>query len=134
MKRLLNALPVFALCAIVLAPISAFAQVSAADAAPFVGTWKLKFEGPMGPLELTLKVTSEGDKVVGEMVADMLGNAKSTSASKGPNGLTLKFDLDIMGMQLPGALTISPEGGKVKATFDLMDGAFSMPGEGTKGA
>jgi hypothetical protein len=132
MKRLFNVLPVFALCALVLAPIPASAQVSAADAAPYVGSWKLKFEGPMGPLEVTLKVTSEGDKVVGEMMGDMLGNAKSTSASKGPNGLTLKFDLDIMGMMLPGAITLTPDGAKVKASFDLMDGAFTMPGDGAK--
>jgi hypothetical protein len=132
MKRLFNVLPVFALCALVLAPIPASAQVSAADAAPYVGSWKLKFEGPMGPLEVTLKVTSEGDKVVGEMMGDMLGNAKSTSASKGPNGLTLKFDLDIMGMMLPGAITLTPDGAKVKASFDLMDGAFTMPGDGVK--
>jgi hypothetical protein len=132
MKRLFNALPVFVLCAVVMAPIATSAQVSAADAAPYVGSWKLNFEGPMGPLEVTLKVTSEGDKVVGEMMGDMLGNAKSTSAAKGPNGLTLKFDLDIMGMQLPGAITLTPDGAKVKATFDLMDGAFSMPGTGAK--
>jgi hypothetical protein len=132
MKRLFNVLPVFALCALVLAPVPASAQVSAADAAPYVGSWKLKFEGPMGPLEVTLKVTSEGDKVVGEMMGDMLGNAKSTSASKGPNGLTLKFDLDIMGMMLPGAITLTPDGAKVKASFDLMDGAFTMPGDGAK--
>jgi hypothetical protein len=132
MKRLFNVLPVFVLCALVLAPIPASAQVSAADAAPYVGSWKLKFEGPMGPLEVTLKVTSEGDKVVGEMMGDMLGNAKSTSASKGPNGLTLKFDLDIMGMMLPGAITLTPDGAKVKASFDLMDGAFTMPGDGAK--
>ena len=46
-------------------------QVSAADAAPFIGDWTLALESPDGPreFELTVKVEKDTDKVVGEITA-----------------------------------------------------------------
>lgn len=133
MTRLLKALPVFALCALILAPRPAVAQASATDAAPFVGNWTLKFDGPMGPIETKMKVTSDGGKVTGELSGD-LGTAKSTESSKGAKGLTLQFTLELAGMTLPGSITLVPDGGKFKATFDVMNGAFTVDGDAIKGA
>jgi hypothetical protein len=133
MTRLLKVLPLCVLCGVVLAPRPSFAQVSAADAAPFVGNWTLKFEGPMGPLEIKMKVMVDGGKVVGELTSDLLGTSKSTDATHGANGLTLKFTLDVQGMTLPSALTITPNGAAFKANFDIADGQFSLPGEAIKG-
>ena len=132
MKRPFKVLPVFALCALILAPLPAFAQVSAADAAPYIGNWKLKFDGPMGPIEVALKVSADGGNVVGEMTSAEIGSSKAKEVVKGANGLTFKFDLDIMGMQLPGSVILTPDGAKYKATFEVMDGAFSIPGEAAK--
>ena len=132
MTRLLRVLPVFALCAVVLAPIPAFAQVSPADAAPYLGSWKLKFEGPMGPIEILLKVADTGGKVTGEMASGEVGKSTASEITKNDKGLTLSFTLDIMGMELPGAITLAPEGAKAKAKFDIMNGAFTIDGEGLK--
>ena len=43
------------------------AQVSAADAAPFIGDWTLTLQGPNGPGTFDLSVKVEKEKVVGEI-------------------------------------------------------------------
>ena len=132
MTRLFKALSAFVLCALILAPRPATAQISADDAAPFLGDWTLKFESPQGPIQTKLKVTSDGGKVTGELNGD-LGIAKSTESSKVEKALKLQFTLELAGMTLPGSITLTPDAGKFKATFDVMNGAFTVDGDATKG-
>ncbi|MEO8077751.1 MAG: hypothetical protein ABI818_15590, partial [Acidobacteriota bacterium] len=43
--------------------VQAAAQVSAADAAPFLGEWTLAMQGPNGPASFTLSVSADKEKV-----------------------------------------------------------------------
>ena len=133
MKRLFTALSVFVFCTTVLAARPASAQVSAADAAPYLGSWTLHMVGQMlGQFEAGLKISTEGGKVVGEVVSGPLGTPKSTDAVKNDKGLTLKLIFDFMGMPVAGSVILEPDGAKYRATIDIMDGFFQIPGEATK--
>ena len=64
-----TALASAALVATLLAPATARAQATAADAAPFLGDWTLALQGPNGPATFNLSVKVEDDKVVGEIAS-----------------------------------------------------------------
>ena len=58
------------------------AQVTAADAAPFLGDWTLDLQGANGPAMFNLSVKVENDKVVGEIGNDATETQKIASISK----------------------------------------------------
>ena len=84
-----TALASTALVATLLAPATARAQATAADAAPFLGDWTLALQGPNGPATFNLSVKVENDKVVGEIGSDAVPAQKITSILKTDKSLVL---------------------------------------------
>ena len=85
-----TALASTALIATLLAPATARAQATAAEAAPFLGDWTLELQGPNGPATMNLSVKVENDKVVGEIGNDATGTQKIASIAKTDKGLALR--------------------------------------------
>jgi hypothetical protein len=114
--------------------VSAQTAVTAADAAAFMGTWTLNFDSPQGPFEQVLDVKDNAGKAAVTLTSPFApGPQPVTEISKEGNNLVLRFAGDFQGQSFTAAITVTPDGaGKVKATFDIMDGMFVMDGTGVK--
>ena len=121
------------LVATLLAPASALAQVTAADAAPFLGDWTLAMQGPNGPGTFNLSVKVEDDKVVGEIGSDALPTQKVTSISKTEKSLVVNYSFPWEGNSIDAVVSLTPDAdGKVAAQMDFAGGAYTMTGTATK--
>lgn len=120
-----------ALVATLLSP--AHAQVTPADAAPFLGDWTLALQGDNGPGTFNLSITAEGDKVVGEISSEVTPVQKITSVSKTAKGLVLSYSFPYEGMSVDAAITLTPgPEGKMAAQADFASGAYTMTGTAVK--
>jgi len=121
--------------AIALSSVMAAAQaLTAADAGAFMGSWSLNLDGPQGAFEQTLVLKEEGGKVVGELSNQMMPEVqKVTDVSKDKDNLVLKYPGNFQGQAFDAAITLVPDGkDKVKVSFDINGGQFTMNGTGTK--
>lgn len=123
--------------AVVLLPFTAHAQsvLAASDAAAFIGNWELGLDTPQGPMAMTLTIKDADGKVAAEISAPpMLPDVQQIpDVSKDGTGLLLKYMLEAQGMQIPTKILLAPTGdGQWKASFDFMDGQFTVEGTATK--
>jgi hypothetical protein len=124
--------------ALVVTPVLAAAQaaaLSAADAAPFLGTWTISLQSPQGAFDQTLVLKEANGKVVGEITSPLApGATPMDEISKSGNDLVVKFQGDFQGQAFSAAITLTPDGAdKANVTFDVMNGQFVMQGTGVKG-
>lgn len=120
--------------AFVLSPLTASAQLAPADAGTFMGTWVLNLDTPQGSMEQNVVLKDEGGKVVAEMSSQMAPETqKVTDVTKAKDDLVLKFAGNFQGNAFDAVITMTPDGtDKVKVTFDINGGQFTMSGTGTK--
>ena len=108
-------------------------QITAADAAPFVGNWTLTLDGPNGPASFELSVKVEQDKVAGEIKSAELPAQPITDITKADKSLILRYSFDYQGNQVPTVVSLVPaEEGKTKAQIDFAGGAYVMSGTAAK--
>jgi hypothetical protein len=108
-------------------------QITAADAAPFVGNWTLTLEGPNGPATFELSIKVEQDKAVGEIKSAELPAQAITDITKVDKSLNLRYSFDYQGNQVPTVVSLMPaEEGKTKAQIDFAGGAYVMLGTAAK--
>ena len=93
------------------APQSA-GQITAADAAPFVGDWTLTLEGPNGPATFDLSIKVEQDKVVGEIKSAELPAQAITDITKVDKSLFLRYSFDYQGNQVPTVVSLDARRGR----------------------
>jgi hypothetical protein len=128
-----TALASTALVATLLAPATARAQATPADAAPFLGDWTLALEGPNGPATFNLSIRVENDKVVGEIGSDAVPVQKITSISKTDKSLVLNYSFPWEGNAIDAVVSLMPgTDGKTAAQIDFAGGAYTMTGTATK--
>ncbi len=108
-------------------------QVSAADAAPFLGEWTLALEGPNGPATFTLEISAAGDKVTAAISSETLEKQPiSTIALKGKR-LDLGYSFLYEGNAVDAVVSLTPDqDGKTAAQIDFAGGAYLMNGTATK--
>jgi hypothetical protein len=130
---LLAALLLPALAASAAATEQTSSQVSATDAAPFVGDWTLAMQGPNGPATMGLAVKAEQEKVSAELVSDALGAQAITSIAKAEKALVLNYSFTYDGNNVDAVIRLTPDAdGKVAAQIDFAGGAYVMTGTATK--
>ena len=110
------------------------AQLAVADAGAFMGSWTLTLDSPQGAFEQTMVLKDEDGKAVAELSNQMQPDVqKVTDVSKKGNDLVLKFAGNFQGNPFDAEITLVPDGtDKVKVTFDINGGQFTMNGTGTK--
>ena len=110
------------------------AQLAPADAGAFMGTWSLNLDSPQGSFEQSLVLKDEAGKVIGEISNQMQPDVqKVTDVSKKGSDLVLKFAGNFQGNPFDAEITMTPDGtDKVKVTFDVNGGQFTMSGTGVK--
>lgn len=120
--------------ALVLSPLVVSAQLASADAGSFMGSWTLSLESPQGPFEQSLVLKDEGGKAVAEISNQMQPDVqKVTDVTKDKDNLVLKFAGNFQGQAFDALITMTPDGtDKVKVSFDINGGQFSMSGTGVK--
>jgi hypothetical protein len=109
------------------------AQVTAADAAPFIGDWTLDLQGQNGPGAFDLAVKVEKEKVVGEITGATMGTQPIADVTKAGQSLVLRYTFNYEGNAVDAAvkLTPAPEG-KTTAEIDFAGGAYIMSGTATR--
>ena len=126
----------FGMLAVVLAlssNIFASQALTVADLGSFAGEWTLSLDSPQGPFEQSLIFKDEDGKAVAEMHNDMLGTTKVTDLTKDGENIVLKYAGNYQGNPFDAAVTLTPDGtDKVKVTFDVNAGQFTMSGTGVK--
>jgi hypothetical protein len=122
--------------ALVLLPLAAAAeaQLTPAAAGAFMGNWTLSLESPQGAFEQNVVLKDEGGKVVAEISNQMQPEVqKVTDVTKDGDNLVMKFAGNFQGNPFDAAITMTPDGtDKVKVTFDINGGQFTMSGTGAK--
>lgn len=120
--------------ALVLSPLTGFAQLAPADAGAFMGTWTISLDTPQGAFDQSLIVKDEAGKVVAEMSNQMQPDVqKVTDVTKAGTDLVLKFSGNFQGNAFEAVVTITPDGDdKAKVLFDVNGGQFSMNGTGVR--
>lgn len=109
------------------------AQVSPADAAPFIGAWTLALQGPNGPATFTVVIKVDKDKVVAETSSEQMPVQPITNVTKADKSLVLRYNFDYQGQSVDAAITLTPGAdGKVSAQADFAGGAYTMTGTATK--
>jgi hypothetical protein len=113
------------------------AQLTAADAAPFIGDWTLDLQGPDGntAFDLTVKVEKEKEKVVGEITGGTMATQAIADVTRANQSLVLRYSFNHEGTPVDTVvkLTPAPEG-KMTAQIDFAGGAYIMSGTATKKA
>ena len=122
--------------AVLALPLTSSAQstIAVTDAAAFMGAWELGLDTPQGPMTMSLTVKDDGGKVAASISAPPMlpDEQKIPDVSRDGAGLLLKYVLEAQGMQIPAKILLSPVGDKWKASFDFMDGQFTVEGTATK--
>jgi hypothetical protein len=108
-------------------------QVSAADAAPFLGDWTLTLQGPNGPGVFDLTVKVEKDKVLGEISNVQMPPQAITDISKVDKSLMLSYSFTWEGNPVGAVVSLIPaDEGKINAQIDFAGGAYVMSGTAAK--
>ena len=121
-----------------IAPIASPAapQVSAADAAPFLGDWTLTLQGPNGPgvFDLSVRVEKEAkEKVVGEISNPQLPKQAIRDISLVEKSLILGYAFSWENSPVEAVVSLTPAAdGKMTAQIDFAGGAYVMSGTATR--
>ena len=110
------------------------AQVSASDAAPFIGDWTLTMDGQNGPALFALKLKVDADKVTGEISSEQMAPTAIADIKKADKSLVLSYTFDYQGMPVGAVITLTPADDKTAATIDFAGGAYVMNGTAAKKA
>ncbi len=108
-------------------------QVTAADAAPFVGEWTLDLQGPNGPGAFDVIVKVEKEKVTGEITGGTIATQPFADVSKADQSLLLSYSFTWENNPVDAVvkLTPAPEG-KMNAQIAFASGAYIMTGSATR--
>ncbi|MEP6915879.1 MAG: hypothetical protein ABJC89_09535 [Acidobacteriota bacterium] len=114
--------------------VQAAAQVSAADAAPFLGEWTLAMQGPNGPASFTLSVSAEKEKVTAEIASDATVKQPISTISVVDKRLVLGYSFLYEGNPVDAVVSLTPDkdGKTTAAQIDFAGGAYVMTGAATK--
>jgi hypothetical protein len=109
------------------------AQVTAADAAPFIGDWTLDLQGPNGPGAFDLTVKVEKEKVVAEITGETTATQPITDIAKADKSLVLSYSFNYEGNPVDAVVRLTPGAeGKMNAQIDFAGGAYLMSGNATR--
>jgi hypothetical protein len=116
----------------------AAAAITAADAAPLMGSWEIPLETPTGRLVATLAFRTEAGKVVAGVSAPQFREHKITDITKSGQVVTLKASADYAGPltaysgPVVMVLTLRPKGPDLAAWFDFNNSGFQLGGTAKK--
>jgi hypothetical protein len=109
------------------------AQVTAAEAAPFIGDWTLDLQGPNGPGAFNLTVKVEKEKVVAEITGETTVTQPITDIAKADKSLVLSYSFNYEGNPVDAVVRLTPGAeGKMNAQISFASGAYIMSGNATK--
>jgi hypothetical protein len=109
------------------------AQVTPADAAPFIGDWTLEMQGGNGPATFLMSVKVEKEKVVGEISSEQMPKQPISDISLSGKTLVLSYSFTWEGNPVGAVVSLIPAAeGKTTAQIDFAGGAYVMAGTASK--
>jgi hypothetical protein len=122
-----------ALIGLMLSPSSAAAQITPAQAAPFVGEWTLTLQGDLGPGTFNVSLRIEDQKVLGQITGGNQPLQPIREISTNEKNLVLSYDFPYEGMTVDAVVTLMPQAeGKTTAQIAFAGGAYVMTGTAAK--
>jgi hypothetical protein len=115
----------------VLAVVTAFATVAAAQAANVTGTWIFNVETGQGSGSPTLTFKQDGEKLTGHYSSQTLGEADLTGTVKG-SAIQFAFNVNAQGTQIDVVYAGTVEGATMKGTVNMAGGQLSGTFTGKK--
>ena len=111
----------------------ATAQVSVADATPFVGDWTLALQGPNGPGTFALSISVEKQQVSAEIASDAVAKQPISTIYLVDKSLVLGYSFLYECNTVNAVVSLTPDkDGKTSAQIDFAGGAYVMTGSATK--
>ena len=108
-------------------------QITADQAAPFMGDWTLALEGPNGPGVFVLLLKLDSDKVSGEISSEQLPKQPIREISMADKSLALAYSFTWEGNPVEAVVSLTPAPeGKTTAQIDFAGGAYIMTGTATR--
>jgi hypothetical protein len=115
------------------ATVQGTGQVSAADAAPFLGDWTLELQGPNGPGSFLLSISVEKEKVTAEIASERVAKQPISTISLVGKSLVLGYSFVYEGNPVDAVVSLTPDkDGKMTSQIDFAGGAYVMNGPATK--
>ena len=108
-------------------------EITAAQAAPFIGEWTLALQGPDGPGTFDLSVKVEKDKLAGEISSDQLPKQAIREISMADKSMALAYSFTWEGNPVEAVVSLTPAPeAKTTAQIDFAGGAYIMTGTATR--
>jgi hypothetical protein len=108
-------------------------EITAAQAAPFVGDWSLALQGPNGPGAFELSVKVEKEKVIGEISSEQLPKQPIREISMADKSLMLAYTFTWEGNPVEAVVSLTAAlEGKTTAQIVFAGGAYIKTGTATK--
>jgi hypothetical protein len=133
MRKSMLRIMLVAVAAAVVSPFlasEASAQVTAADAQPFIGQWSLPIQADQ-TINFEIDIMDHDGHVMASVGA---AGTKSDVQQITKNGesLVLRYTASMQGQQFPVRITLAPNGETLRASLDAADGMFTANGTATK--
>jgi len=120
-----------ALAAALASPVSA--QVSTADARPFLGNWVMSINSDMGQMNLQLNIRDNSGQVGAQFGSPELGALQEVpDISKSGEQLLLALLIDAQGQSIDVSLAITPDGDGLNVDLTAAGGAFMTSARATR--
>lgn len=110
-------------------------EITATDAAPYLGEWTLTMEGANGPgtFALAIRADKETGKVTADITNDATGKLPISTISRTEKSLVLGYSFTWEGNPVDAVVSLTPDKeGKTAAQIDFAGGAYVMTGTATK--
>jgi hypothetical protein len=133
MRKSILRVMMVAVAAAILSPFAATeaaAQVSAAEARPFIGSWNLPVQAEQA-LTLQIDIMDHGGTVHAQVNAGGTTNQVERITKTGEN-LVLRYTTSMQGQQFPVQITLRPNGETLAASLDAADGMFTANGTASR--
>jgi hypothetical protein len=124
-----------ALCAALAAALAspASAQVSTADARPFLGNWVMSITSDMGQMNLQLNIRDNSGQVAAQFGSPELGALQEVpDISKAGEQLHLALFIDAQGQQIDVSMAVTPDGDGLNVDLSAAGGAFTTSARATR--
>jgi imidazolonepropionase-like amidohydrolase len=96
--------------------------------AQVAGTWNITIEVPGQPIDLSLVLTQQGDKVAGQMRSAMLGNSDIKNGLATASGLSFDATVSFGGQSIDLSVSGKIEGNKISGSVSTPMGAVPFSG------
>lgn len=108
-------------------------NITAAQAAPFLGEWTISTASPLGRASYLVTMARAGDGIHATVKTAGQPDVTVSDIRMSGKSLLLSYSQALAGLAIPTVLILTPEGAGLRADLSLLDGQFEMSGTVARG-